>query len=152
MIKSITMFNPVFKQKYVNYDGSVVNVSNEAIEQAKKQIHIRKTVEDAIKTSDDKSVKSGDVYFTIFSDGSCKLFKDRIVPIYKGKADDVDVSRKGWISGEINAQGISWNYKESSDEGGSVRANGNGDKFAIIYPDSTIYMKPVASKIFPPEE
>ena len=152
MIKSVTMFNPIFKQKYVNYDGSTINIDEEAIKQAKRQMYIRRTVENAIKTSDDKFIKSGDVYFTIFSNGSCKLSKNKVVPIYQGKANGVNVNKKGWISDEINAQSISWDYKESSDEGGSVRANGNGDKFAIIYPDGDIYIKPTASKIFPSKE
>ena len=149
MIKPLGIFSPSFKQKYINHNGITVNVDEEAIKQAKRQMQIRKTVEESIKQSDDQSVKYGDVYFTIFSDGSCKLSENKICPIWHVKAHGVDVKREGWISSEIDAEKTLLSFIESSDEGGSVRAYGNGNKFAVIYPDGDIYIRKIAEEIFP---
>ena len=152
MIKAITAFNPAFKQRYTNYDGRTGNGNEEAINQAKTQMQIRTSVENAIKNSDDASVKSGDVYYTLFSDGSCKLSKDKVTPIYCGKAYSVNANATGWIAEEIYANHISQDYLSSSDSKGSVKADGCGSKFAILYPNGDIYIKQIANVIFPEKD
>lgn len=149
MIRPVNILSMTFKQNYVNSNGSSVRVNNEAIRQAKVQLKIRKTVEDAIKKSDDASVKYGDVYFTMFSDGTCKLSQNDALPMYHGVVKGVNADRKGWLASELEANYLIQSCMYSSDELGSVRAYGDGYKFATIYPNGNIHMHQVASEIFP---
>ncbi len=148
MINSVKFYSPAFGQRYVNYDGSTVNVSEEAIKQAERQLYIRKSVEKSIEESNDLEMKTGDVFFTMFSDGSCHLSKKEVYPFCKGRALNIRNNTNDWKAAEVYAYGIRSDFM-SSDELGSVRQDGIGMKFAYLYPEGDIYMHKYAEEYFP---
>ena len=142
-LSGITKFNQSFGILYKNPNGTTVDVSQEAINEAKTTAYIRQCVDTTFKENPQEYYKykqNESVQFLIDEKGKCILVPkdfDASAIQYIGKTK-FGLQRNGTPI-EIQA-----NYNESwhtrgwySDEVGSIRRNG-GYKFASIGPDYSV--------------
>lgn len=137
-----------FGAKYTNPNGKTVEVSENAIEQAETMAYIRYTVNEAMKKCPEAILRNpagGNIggkklYFTIDENGKCVITNEEIPTIlYKGeiKGDRHSFSRRK--ADEIDAYKQCLGRKAHySDENGSIRANGDGLKFAHVLSDGSV--------------
>ena len=153
MIRQINSLNfkPSFGVKYTNYDGSKVRLNEKGVQQVEQQMKIRQTVEEALRNAPDDITKNGEVYFAINSDGSCVVSKEKMYPLWTGKAWGFEPKDNTKRPNEIMAYKQKSTWERSSDKDGRVRANGIGENFASIYSNGYIKIWDKASRIFPEE-
>lgn len=146
-IKAISNnYKPYFRALYTNPNGTKVNISEEAIAEMKTMAQIRKSVDEAYQNNPsdyyryetNNDIASRGTKFLIDSKGKC-IF----VPSDFGRVAYVGETKFGIQNGspwEIEAKKyISKQTSESfSDEGGLIRANGTGYKYAYIQPDYNV--------------
>ncbi len=143
-ISSVGFNNNVnFGTLYTNPSGKKVDVSDNAIQQARTMTYIRNTVDKAMETCPQEVLNDArgncydeKLYFTIDENGKCVISNEKIPRVvYKGTINSGNCSLSERRASEINAcKQISKITEFYSDENGAIRANGSGYKFAHAFP------------------
>lgn len=146
-ISSVGFNNKIaFGTLYTNPDGSKVDVSDNAIRQARTTTYIRNKVNEAMKECPqevlDKAINACSydtkLYFTIDVNGKCVISNKEIPRIkYEGIIKSNDFALSNRRAYEICASKLPIGHEgDYSDEGGAIRSHGySGYKFAHVLPD-----------------